>query len=148
MIEPTLDHVRVFLHVLGASVWLGGQIALAGVVPVLRRQADPDIVRAVARQFQRIAWPAFALLLATGVWNLVEIRVADQDGDYLASVFVKLVFVALSGAGAATHALLTGPAVATARSDAEQRKRRALSGATAGLGLLFALAATFVGTQL
>lgn len=148
MISPTLDHVRVFLHVLGASVWLGGQIALAGVVPVLRRQADPEVVRAVARQFQRIAWPAFGLLVVTGIWNLVEIRVADQSGDYLASVFVKLVFVALSGAGAAAHALLTGPAVASARSAEEQRRRRALSGATAGLGLLFALAAAFVGTQL
>lgn len=31
--------VRLFLHVLGATVWVGGQIALAGIVPVVRRHA-------------------------------------------------------------------------------------------------------------
>jgi len=28
---PTLDTLRLVLHVLAASVWVGGQIALAGV---------------------------------------------------------------------------------------------------------------------
>jgi putative copper export protein len=143
-----LDQVRLWLHVVGACVWIGGQIALAGLVPVLRREATPEVVRAVARQFQRIAWPAFALLLVTGIWNLVEANASDRGSKYLATLFVKLVFVALSGLGAAAHSLLTGPAVAQARSDADARRRRALSGATAGLGLLFALGAAFFGIQL
>ena len=95
--------IRLFLHVLGATVWVGGQIALGAVVPVVRRVAGPDAVRFAARRFQQIAWPAFALLLATGVWNLFAIQVGDQSGRYLTTLFVKLVLVGVSGAAAAAH---------------------------------------------
>lgn len=37
MLSPTLDTFRITLHVVGAAVWEGGQIAMAGVVPSLRR---------------------------------------------------------------------------------------------------------------
>jgi len=33
--------IRLFLHVLGATVWVGGQLTLAGLVPGLRR-VSPD----------------------------------------------------------------------------------------------------------
>jgi putative copper export protein len=148
VLPVTDDQVRLFLHVAGATVWIGGQIALAALVPVLRRAAPPETLRAVARQFQRIAWPAFALLLATGIWNLVAVQVEDQRGAYLTTVFVKLCLVAVSGLAAAAHALLTGPAVGRAADDAAAHRRRALSGATAGFGLLCALAAAFFGVQL
>jgi putative copper export protein len=126
---------RLFLHVLGAAVWVGGQVALAGVVPVIRRHAGVEATRAVARRFQLVAWPAFALLLATGIWNLFEVDVADAEGPYLATLLVKLLCVAVSGAGALGHVLLTS-------------RRPALGGALAGVALLAALAATFFGIQL
>ena len=148
MLPVTADSIRLFLHVLGASVWVGGQLVLAGLVPVLRRNASADTVRAAARQFQRFAWPAYALLLATGIWNLVAIKVGDRSGAYLATLMVKLTLVALSGIAAATHALLTGPAVARATGEAQARRRRAISGASAGLALLFALVAAYMGVQL
>ena len=121
---------------------------LAGLVPVLRRNASADTVRAAARQFQRFAWPAYALLLATGIWNLVAIKVGDRSGAYLATLIVKLTLVALSGIAAATHAFLTGPAVARATGESQARRRRAISGASAGLALLFALVAAYMGVQL
>jgi putative copper export protein len=140
--------IRVFLHVFGAMVWVGGQFSLGFLVPVLRREAGTETVRAAARRFQLVAWPAFGLLLATGIWNLVEMHVADQDSEYLRTLFVKLVLVALSGVTAAGHALLVGPAVARAADDAQQRRRRAFSGALAGLALLSALGAAFMGVVL
>jgi hypothetical protein len=33
------------------------------------------VTRAAARRFNQIAWPAFAVLVATGIWNIV----AEQD---------------------------------------------------------------------
>jgi putative copper export protein len=134
MLPVTSANVRLFLHVLGATVWVGGQIALAGVVPVVRRAAGADMVRLVARRFQQVAWPAFALLVATGIWNLVEVHIGDQDSQYFTTVFVKLVFVALSGVFAGLHVVYRG--------------KPAIVGLFAALGLLFALAATFVGVQL
>jgi putative copper export protein len=134
MLPVTSANVRLFLHVLGATIWVGGQIALAGVVPVVRRAAGPEMVRLVARRFQQVAWPAFALLVATGIWNLIEVHIGDQDSQYFTTVFVKLVFVALSGVFAGMHVVYRG--------------KPAIVGLFAALGLLFALAATFVGVQL
>src|SRR5207248_3054094 len=63
------ETIRLFLHVLAATIWVGGQFTLAGLVPGLR-QLSPDAPRAVARRFNLIAWPAFAVLVITGIWNV------------------------------------------------------------------------------
>ncbi len=124
--------IRLFLHVLGATVWVGGQVALAGVVPVVRRVGGIETARAVARRFQLIAWPAFGLLLVTGIWNLFAVNVGEQSGSYLTTLLVKLILVAISGIGALAHILVA-------------RRRPALGGILAALALLAALAATFTG---
>ena len=69
-----LDDVRLSLHVLGACVWVGGQLVLAALVPALR--AYPGAAAAAGRRFRVVAWPAFALLVVTGAWNLTA-----QDED-------------------------------------------------------------------
>jgi putative copper export protein len=94
--------VRLFIHVLAATIWVGGQLVLAGLVPTLRPMG-PDAVRAVARQYDRIAWTAYAVLIATGVWNLMAVHVGDTTSAYQTTVLVKLLVVAISGVGAAVH---------------------------------------------
>ena len=104
MLSPSLTTLRLFLHMLAASVWVGGQIALAGVVPSVRKVA-PEATKVVARAFARVAWPAFALVVVTGIWNLSEIDVADTGTAYQVTLFVKLVLVFASGAAAAIHSV-------------------------------------------
>lgn len=147
MLPVTARAARLFLHVFGAMVWIGGQTTVAFLVPLLRRQGA-DVARAVARRFQVLAWSAYALLVATGIWNLLAVRIGDQSGEYLATVLAKLGLVAASGVAAAWHALLTAPGVTAAATDAELARRRALSGATGGLALLLALGAAFLGVLL
>ena len=130
MLSVTSDVVRLFLHVLAAAVWVGGQITLAGLVPGLRQLSD-DAPRAVARRFNRIAWPAFAVLVVTGIWNIVEVD--RTDSEYLVTLGVKIALVVASGASAALH--LT----------ARNRAMLALWGAIGGLSALLAL---FVGVLL
>jgi uncharacterized membrane protein len=125
--------VRLFLHVLAATVWVGGQLVLATIVPVVRSRAEMDVVRAVARRFQQIAWPAFALLVATGIWNLAAVHVGDATNAYRTTLFVKLLLVGVSGGGALGHIMARRPAA---------------KGALAGLALLSALAATLLGVLL
>lgn len=120
---------------------------LAYLVPLLRAQGT-DIAGSTARRFQTIAWPAFALLMATGVWNLIEIRVGDQSGAYLATLLAKLGLVAASGVAAAWHALLTAPKVTTAASGSDATRRKAMSAITGASSLAFALAAAFLGVLL
>jgi putative copper export protein len=104
MLSPSLDTWRLFLHVLAASVWIGGQIALAGVVPTVRRLA-PESTKAVAGAFARVAWPAFAVVVLTGFWNLAEVDVADTSTNYQITLFVKVALAIASGAAAAVHAV-------------------------------------------
>lgn len=133
MLSVTLADFRLFLHVLAATVWVGGQITLAGLVPALRR-AGADIPKAAAQAFGRVAWPAFGILVATGVWNIA----ADHEEIHDSSAFrntliVKLVLVVLSGVAAFAHARATS--------------RRGLAVWGAGTGL-FALAALLFGVIL
>jgi putative copper export protein len=122
----------LFLHVLGATVWVGGQLVLAGLVPVVRKHA-PDATKAVARAFARVAWPAFALAVITGIWNLAEIDVADQSTSYQVTVFVKIALAMIAGVAVAIHSL------------GRTKLALALGGA---IGLLASLAALFVGVLL
>jgi putative copper export protein len=119
------DAVRLFLHVLGATVWVGGQLTLAALVPALRR-AGSDVPRTAARAFQRVAWPAFGLLVLTGIWNVV----AEHDevhGDYQGTLMAKYAVVLLSGVTAFLHARATS------------RRAMAVFGALTGLTALLAL---------
>jgi uncharacterized membrane protein len=124
--------IRLFLHVLAATVWVGGQIVLAALVPAVRRAGGRETTLVVARRFQLIAWPAFAVLVASGMWNLMEVDVGNRSSAYLTTLSVKLALVVVSGLCAFGHTLLA-------------RSRPALGGALAGVALLAALGATFLG---
>jgi putative copper export protein len=96
-----LTTVRLFLHVLAATIWVGGQLVLAALVPALRIAA-PDAPARAARAFNRVAWPAFGVLIATGIWNVLA---GGTEGPrYRTTLVVKLVLVAASGVGALLHA--------------------------------------------
>jgi putative copper export protein len=89
--------------VLAATVWVGGQITLAGLVPVLRK-AGADVPKSVARQFNRIAWPAFGVLIVTGIWNVTSDHDrVSHDSDFRNTLIVKLGVVVLSGLSAYFH---------------------------------------------
>lgn len=118
--------IRLFLHVLGASVWVGGQIVLAGLVPTLRTLGG-DAPKRVAQAFNRVAWPFFGLAVVTGVWNLAEVDVADRSPGYQVAVMLKLLIVAVSGISAFLH------------TNATSRSKLAFLGAIGGVSALAAL---------
>ncbi len=130
MLAVNWDTVRLFLHVLAATVWVGGQIVLAALVPVLRAHGTA-VPRAAARRFNQVAWPAFAVLVVTGIWNVAA--VGPMSSRYRTTLAVKLVVVAISGISAALHARSRSP------------RGLAIFGALTGLS---ALAALFLGILL
>lgn len=132
MLSPSLATIRLFLHVLGAAVWVGGQFALAGIVPALRRSA-PDATRVVAQAFARVAWPAFGLTVITGIWSMMEIDITAASGAYQGTLLLKIGMVILSGVFAAVHAA------------GRSKAALAIGGA---LGALTSLAALFLGVLL
>ncbi len=125
------DSLRLFLHVIGATIWVGGQLVFAALVPVLKAK-DAALPKLVAKQFNKIAWPAFGLLLLTGFWNLATLP-KDLPSSYHAAVGIKMTVVTLSGVAAYMHAR------------AKSTKGMALWGAVSGLS---AILATYVGVLL
>jgi putative copper export protein len=127
VLAPAVEAVRLTLHVLAAALWVGGQLALAGLVPAARR-ISPEAPKVLARAFSRLAWPAFVVVVLTGFWNIAATHPSHQTTAWQVVLWVKLVVVALSGVGAWLH----------------QRSRSpvgiAVWGAVAALGSVAALA--------
>jgi putative copper export protein len=101
MLPITLDGVRLFLHVLAATLWVGGQFTVAALLPVLR-SAGADVPKAAARAFGRMAWVAFAVLVLTGIWNITAAKDTNTHG-YQATLGIKMGFVLLAGLAAWWH---------------------------------------------
>jgi putative copper export protein len=91
-------------HVLAATVWVGGQLTLAALVPALRR-FGAEVPRAAARRFNQVAWIAFAVLIVTGIWNVAAVSSQiSHSASYRDTLIVKLVVVSISAITAALHA--------------------------------------------
>jgi putative copper export protein len=131
MLPVRWETIRLFLHVLAATIWVGGQLTLAGLLPALRTIGH-DTPRIVARRFNQLAWPAFGVLVATGIWNL-SAEWDEVEGSYRTTLIVKLVVVFVSGVTAALHIRARG------------HGRLAVYGALTGFS---ALAALFLGVLL
>ncbi len=99
MLSLSVDSVRLFLHILAATVWVGGQITLGALVPVLRGYGDA--AKAAARQFAYVSWTAFVVLVLTGAWNIAALH--HQSDAVKTTLNIKMGIVALSGIAAYLH---------------------------------------------
>ncbi len=126
-----VDSIRLFLHVISATIWVGGQLTLAALVPILKL-ADSNLPKKVARQYNKIAWPAYILLVITGFWNVAAIG-SGATSNYNLVLGIKMSVVALSGLAAYLHT---------------KAKSTASLAMWGGLSGLFALSATYLGVLL
>ena len=131
-LASALTVTRLSLHVLAAAVWVGGQFVLAGLVPTVR-SLGPDAPRAVARAFGRLSWPAYWLLIVTGVWNYLAIAHGSAPRNWNVVFGVKMAAVLVAGGGSYLHTKATSPQ---------------LRGLYAGLGSLGSVAALVLGVAL
>ena len=117
----TADTVRVFIHVVAATVWVGGQIVLGGLLPTVRT-LGPDAPRMIANRFALLAWPAYVILLFTGIWNALVIDFDAYPTSAKAWFGFKMTCFLITGGGAALHVLV------------KKKWALALGGAMASLG--------------
>ena len=124
-----LDDLVRFVHLVAASIWVGGLITLGALVAAVRRAgADRSVLNAMARQFGRLSWTAMGIALVTGVVQLARSNVSlSTDTDYAVALFVKLTLVGVAAGLALFHQLTA------------QRSSPAVRGAIQGLILLVSL---------
>ncbi|HEX4245177.1 MAG TPA: hypothetical protein VHY77_06405, partial [Acidimicrobiales bacterium] len=101
-LSPAVDGIRLTLHVLAASIWVGGQFAMAGLVPTARG-VSADAPKKLAQALAVLLWPAFAVLVITGFWNISTITLSGQSTAWKAVLIVKLVVVVIAGVGVYLH---------------------------------------------
>lgn len=132
MLPITSETIRLFIHVLAATIWVGGQLVLAGLVPGLRA-LNPEAPKFAARRFNRMAWAAYGILILTGAWNIAAEHAFDRSNAYMMTLMIKITVVLLSGLAAFAHSI------------SRSKKGLAIWGAVSGLS---ALAALFFGIML
>lgn len=156
--------VSVWVHILAATVWIGGMgFLVLVVVPWLRRGGRTDaavFLRETGERFRNVGWTCFFLLVATGTFNLwfrgVRLSSFSQPA-WLASSFGKTVLLKLSVfvlvlSVSAVHDFVLGPRAtrtiaADPRSPEAARARRHAS-LLGRLNVVFALVLVAAGVAL
>jgi uncharacterized membrane protein len=119
----------LFLHILGATVWVGGLIVVGALVPAIRNVTDDRrVIRAVAQRFGVVSWAALALQVVTGSLLLF-------DHAWSTALSIKIGLVMLSAILAAWHSV------------AARNQSPAVRGAIQGVILLLALAIVWLAIQ-
>ena len=102
-LAPAVDGIRLTIHVLAAAVWVGGQATIAGLLPTVR-DLGSDAPRKVARAFSRLSWPAYFVVVATGIWNVAAVH-AGQPDSWQILLAIKIAVVAVAGIAAWLHGI-------------------------------------------
>jgi uncharacterized membrane protein len=102
----------LFLHLLSAIIWVGGNILFFAVAPRLRKDPEGGLaaLRVLGRTFRVLSWIAMAILLTTGAYCL------GQGWDYRAwPLSLKLVIVGVVLLLKVLHDFWIAPAAASKR---------------------------------
>ncbi len=121
-----LGGFRLILHVLAATIWVGGQFTVAGLLPTIRSLGE-EAPKKVAQAFGRLLWPAYAVLVVTGFWNVGSFNLGDASTAWKTVLIVKIVVVGIAGAAVYLH------------QQATTRRGLAVWGATGALASVAAL---------
>ncbi len=133
----TTYYISVYVHVLAAIFWLGGMFFLAVVgAPVLRRVEPATLRASLFRQlgghFRTAGWIAIALLVVTGITNLMSrglfsTSVLGDVGFWRTplgiALAVKLICVMLMIVLSALHDFWLGPAAGRVDPDTPEATR-------------------------
>jgi putative copper export protein len=112
---PVLTVLRI-LHVLSASVWVGGTVALVFVgVPAIRRlegEARATAMRALGRRWRPLGWSAMGVAIVSGLW-LTELNGGFTrpalDTPFDRTLIAKSALVVVLCVGAVLHDYVLGP---------------------------------------
>lgn len=147
--------LSVWVHILAATVWVGGMLFLVlVVVPWLRKGARADagaFLRETGERFRNVGWICFCAVLVTGTFNLWVrgVRLSDFGRvEWLQSPFGTTVVVKLSAFCAVLvvsliHDFVVGPratkAIAASPGSLEAQRERKRASVLGRVNVLLAL---------
>lgn len=153
--------LNVWIHILMATVWVGGLIYTAAVVVPFAVSHEAEerqrILRGLARRFRRIGWGALAILFFTGIGNLtlgagqsdsVLRQLVTGDGSLPKWLWWKLGLVAAMTALMAFHDITSIRAAKRHEGARESAPGNRAGSMAAALATLIAIAILYVSVRL
>lgn len=150
-----INLLSVFVHILAATIWLGGMFfMLLVIVPAFRNNPDRvALFSAVGRKFRNVGWTVLFVLLVTGIYNLhsrgipLNMEMTQSFMGFMG--FKKLIIFLLIILVSYLHDFVFGrKAVELYHSAGETpavKKFRIFSRIMAGINLLLAITAVGIG---
>jgi uncharacterized membrane protein len=155
----------VWLHLIAATIWIGGMVFLAAVVvPILRRPEHRTLmiplISQTGKRFRGIGWLCLGVLLVTGLFNLTSHGFGWEQvwsGQLFASGFghtlgTKLFLVAVVLILSMIHDFFIGPRATTvgqhAPDSAEALRLRRQASWIGRVNLLLSLVIVALGVML
>jgi putative copper resistance protein D len=119
------------VHLLSATIWVGGTVALVFVgVPAVRTlegEARATVLRTLGRRWRPLGWSAMGIAILSGLWLSDRHRAFDHASLHTAFdrwLIVKSVLVVVLCVGALFHDYVLGPRL---QRDLRERSERAPS---------------------
>lgn len=113
----------LWLHVIAAVVWIGGNLILAMVIVPYFRQNQPPVQRIrllaqIGKRFEPIVWGCVAVLFFTGIVNIfsaIDITApSEMLSAFMRTLFIKLTLFIVLIILTALHGLFFAPRLAAA----------------------------------
>ncbi len=99
----TVRLVVLWVHLVGAVVWIGGLAYQTHVLMPAARRGDPRPFAEAARRARPVTWTAIALVVLSGFYNVTQLgpleRVMQSGAGLLLAAKFGLVIVAVALAG-------------------------------------------------
>ncbi|HZR94388.1 MAG TPA: hypothetical protein VFA56_01755 [Gaiellaceae bacterium] len=148
-----MDLALRIVHLLAASVWVGGTIALVfvAVPPVQRLQGEERgrLLREFGRLWRPIGWSSLGIAILTGAVIASRAHAFDTTPTrFDVTLAIKGALVGLLVAGAYLHDFVLGPGLARQIRDGERQSLRPILVAIGRGNLLLTVAIPILGVLL
>ncbi|OCB76041.1 copper resistance protein CopD [Flavobacterium piscis] len=92
----TLHHILLIIHLIAATIWIGGHLTLSIVfLPVALRKKEPLIILNFEKKFEPLGISSLIALIITGIWMAYDFGITYQSWFYFSGSLEKVVSIKL-----------------------------------------------------
>ena len=96
-----MNKYLIILHVLAATVWVGGHLVLAiGILPSVLKNKDVDLLLGFETKYERVGMPALIILVVTGIYMAITYLPMAQwfnfSNDLSRHISIKIILLGMT----------------------------------------------------
>lgn len=92
----TLHHILLIIHLIAATIWIGGHLTLSIVfLPVALRKKEPLIILNFEKKFEPLGISSLVALIITGIWMPYDFGITYQSWFHFSGSLEKVVSIKL-----------------------------------------------------